>query len=111
MYIYFFTLTRIILHCNIRVMLGKVFSCAVVGLEGYIVEVEVDISSGLPKFFVVGLPDEAIQESRERVRGAIRNSGFKFPMTRITANLAPADLKEGGTGLRFTYRGCDSPGY
>jgi magnesium chelatase family protein len=77
-------------------MLGKVFTCAVVGLEGYIVEVEVDISSGLPKFFVVGLPDESIQESRERVRGAIRNSGFKFPMTRITANLAPADLKKGG---------------
>jgi magnesium chelatase family protein len=77
-------------------MLGKVITCAMVGLEGYIVQVEVDISPGLPKFFVVGLPDEAIQESRERVRGAIRNSGFKFPMTRITANLAPADVKKEG---------------
>jgi magnesium chelatase family protein len=77
-------------------MLGKVYSCAVVGLDGFIVEIEVDVSSGLPKFFVVGLPDEAIQESRERVRGAIRNSGLKFPMTRITASLAPADLKKGG---------------
>jgi magnesium chelatase family protein len=77
-------------------MLAKVISCAVVGLEGYIVQVEVDISPGLPKFFIVGLPDEAIQESRERVRGAIRNSGFAFPMRRITANLAPADLKKEG---------------
>ena len=61
-------------------MLAKVISCAVVGLEGYMVQVEVDISPGLPKFFVVGLPDEAIQEARERVRGAVRNSGFTFPM-------------------------------
>jgi magnesium chelatase family protein len=60
------------------------------------VQVEVDISPGLPKFFVVGLPDESVQESRERVRGAIRNSGFTFPMRRITANLAPADLKKEG---------------
>jgi magnesium chelatase family protein len=77
-------------------MLAKVISCAVVGLDGYIVQVEVDISPGLPKFFVVGLPDEAIQEARERVRGAIRNSGFSFPMRRITANLAPADVKKEG---------------
>jgi magnesium chelatase family protein len=77
-------------------MLAKVTSCAVVGLEGCIVQVEVDISPGLPRFFVVGLPDEAIQEARERVRGAIRNSGFVFPMRRITANLAPADVKKEG---------------
>ncbi len=77
-------------------MLSKVTSCAVVGLEGYIVQVEVDISPGLPRFFVVGLPDESVQEARERVRGAIRNSGFTFPMKRITANLAPADLKKEG---------------
>jgi magnesium chelatase family protein len=77
-------------------MLAKVISCAVVGLEGHIVEVEVDISPGLPKFYIVGLPDESVQEARERVRGAIRNSGFTFPMRRITANLAPADLKKEG---------------
>ena len=77
-------------------MLAKVNSCAVVGLDGYMVQVEVDISPGLPKFFVVGLPDEAVQEARERVRGAIRNSGFSFPMRRITVNLAPADLKKEG---------------
>ncbi|MCR4394853.1 MAG: YifB family Mg chelatase-like AAA ATPase [Dehalococcoidales bacterium] len=77
-------------------MLAKVTSCAVVGLEGFIVQVEVDISPGLPNFFIVGLPDTAVQEARERVRSAIRNSGFSFPMKRITVNLAPADLKKEG---------------
>ncbi|MFQ5924817.1 MAG: YifB family Mg chelatase-like AAA ATPase [Dehalococcoidia bacterium] len=77
-------------------MLAKVMSCAVVGLEGAIVEVEVDISSGLPAFTIVGLPDAAVQEARERVRAAIRNSGCSFPMKRITVNLAPADLKKEG---------------
>jgi len=77
-------------------MLAKVMSCAVVGLEGAIVEVEVDISSGLPAFTIVGLPDAAVQEARERVRAAIRNSGCNFPMKRITVNLAPADLKKEG---------------
>ena len=66
------------------------------GLEGAIVEVEVDISSGLPAFTIVGLPDAAVQEARERVRAAIRNSGLTFPMKRITVNLAPADLKKEG---------------
>ena len=77
-------------------MLAKVRTCAVVGLDGYIVEVEVDISPGLPSFTVVGLPDTAVQESRERVRAAIRNSGCEFPMKRITFNLAPANLKKAG---------------
>ncbi len=77
-------------------MLAKVTSCAVVGLEGALVEVEVDISPGLPSFTVVGLPDKAVQEARERVRSAVRNSGFKFPMKRITVNLAPADLRKEG---------------
>jgi len=77
-------------------MLAKVLSCAVVGLEGAIVEVEVDISSGLPSFTIVGLPDTAVQEARERVRAAIRNSGCIFPTKRITVNLAPADLKKAG---------------
>ena len=77
-------------------MLTKVDSCAVVGLEGAMVEVEVDISPGLPSFTVVGLPDPSVQESRERVRTAIRNSGYDFPMQRITVNLAPADLRKEG---------------
>ena len=67
-----------------------------VGLDGYIVEVEVDISPGLPTFTIVGLPDTAVQEARERVRAAIRNSGCEFPMRRITVNLAPADLRKAG---------------
>jgi len=77
-------------------MLAKVLSCAVVGLEGAIVEVEVDISPGLPAFTIVGLPDTAVQEAKERVRAAIRNSGLAFPMKRITVNLAPADLRKEG---------------
>ncbi len=77
-------------------MLAKVFACAVVGLDGAIVEVEVDISPGLPSFTIVGLPDAAVQEARERVRAAIRNSGCTFPMKRIVVNLAPADLKKAG---------------
>ena len=77
-------------------MLAKVLTCAIVGLEGAIVEVEVDISPGLPSFTIVGLPDAAVQEARERVRAAIRNSGCKFPMKRIVVNLAPADLKKAG---------------
>ncbi len=77
-------------------MLAKVISCAIVGLEGAIIEVETDISPGLPVFTIVGLPDAAVQEARERVRAAIRNSGFTFPMKRIVVNLAPADLKKAG---------------
>ena len=77
-------------------MLAKVKSAAVVGLEGAIVEVEVDLLPGLPSFAIVGLPDKAVQESRERVRSAIRNSYYKFPNRRITVNLAPADLKKAG---------------
>ena len=77
-------------------MLAKAKTCAVVGLDGFIVEVEVDISPGLPAFNIVGLPDAAVQEARERVRAAIRNSGCEFPMRRITVNLAPADLKKAG---------------
>ncbi|HZT08370.1 MAG TPA: YifB family Mg chelatase-like AAA ATPase [Chloroflexota bacterium] len=79
-------------------MLAKVYTCAVVGLDGELIEVEVDIASGLPAFNVVGLPDTAVQEARERVRASIRNSGFTFPMHRITVNLAPAELKKEGAG-------------
>ena len=76
--------------------LARTRSCVVVGLEGSIVEVEVDIAPGLPAFTIVGLPDTAVQEARERVRAAIRNSGFEFPQRRITVSLAPADLKKVG---------------
>jgi len=77
-------------------MLAKVESVALLGLEGYSVEVQVDISRGLPGFHIVGLPDTAVQESRERVRAAIRNSQFEFPQRRITVNLAPADVRKEG---------------
>src|SRR5437879_12358915 len=77
-------------------MLAMVLSCAVVGLDGALVEVEVDLAQGLPAFTIVGLPDTAVNEAKERVRAAIRNSGLAFPMRRITVNLAPADLKKEG---------------
>lgn len=77
-------------------MLAKINSCAVVGLNGELVNVEVDIGSGQVLFLVVGLPDTAVQESRERVRAAVKNSGLSFPIKRITVNLAPADLRKEG---------------
>jgi magnesium chelatase family protein len=77
-------------------MLAKVTSCAIVGLEGVLIEVEVDISRGLPSMTIVGLPDIAVQESRERVRAAIKNSGLPFPAERLTVNLAPADIRKAG---------------
>ncbi len=77
-------------------MLTKVNSCAVVGLDGVLIEVEVDRSDGQPGVVIVGLPDTAVQESRERVRSAIRNSGGKMPTGRITVNLAPADIRKAG---------------
>jgi magnesium chelatase family protein len=78
-------------------MLSKVFSAAVVGLDAVPVEVEVDIASqGLPSFTIVGLPDKAVEEAKDRVRSAIRNSGADFPARRITVNLAPADLPKEG---------------
>ncbi len=77
-------------------MLAKVCSCAVIGLEGALVEVEVDIGHGLPAFSIVGLPDAAVNEAKERVRAAIKNSGAIFPLRRITVNLAPADLRKAG---------------
>jgi magnesium chelatase family protein len=77
-------------------MLAKVHSCAIVGLEGAVVEVEVDTSRGLPSFTIVGLPDTAVQESRERVQAAVKNAGFIFPRQRVTVNLAPAALRKEG---------------
>jgi magnesium chelatase family protein len=77
-------------------MLAKVTSCAVVGLEAALIEVEIDMGRGLPSITIVGLPDAAVQESRERVRAAIRNTGLSFPNNRLTINLAPADLRKEG---------------
>jgi magnesium chelatase family protein len=77
-------------------MLAKVQSCAIVGLEGAIIEVEVDTSRGLPSFTIVGLPDTAVQESRERVQAAVKNAGLLFPRQRVTVNLAPASLRKEG---------------
>lgn len=80
-------------------MLAKVLSIAVLGIDAYPVEVEVDVSRGLPSFSTVGLPDNAVKESKERVRSAIKNSGYTFPAKRITVNLAPADIKKEGTAF------------
>ncbi len=77
-------------------MLAKVLSAAIVGLDAEPVEVEVDIVNGQPYFALVGLPDAAVRESRDRVYAAIKNSGFNFPLHRITVNLAPADLRKEG---------------
>jgi magnesium chelatase family protein len=77
-------------------MLAKVHAAAIVGLEGAIVEVEVDTSRGLPSFTIVGLPDTAVQESRERVQAAVKNAGLVFPRQRVTVNLAPAALRKEG---------------
>ena len=77
-------------------MIATVESAAYLGIHAYSVQVEVDVSYGLPQFLVVGLPDQSIKESRERVRAAIKNSGFSFPPEKITINLAPADIKKEG---------------
>jgi magnesium chelatase family protein len=77
-------------------MLARVFSCAVIGLEGVIVDVEVDIADGLPGITIVGLPDAAVQESRERVQAAIKNAGLYFPRKRMIVNLAPAAVRKEG---------------
>jgi magnesium chelatase family protein len=77
-------------------MLAKITSGATVGLNATLIDVEVDIQDGLPSFTIVGLPDKAVEESKERVRSAIKNSGADFPVSRITVNLAPADLPKMG---------------
>ncbi len=77
-------------------MLASLRSAAVLGVEALPVIVEVDVSFGLPVFTMVGLPDASVRESRDRVRTAIRNSGFEFPGHRITVNLAPADIRKAG---------------
>ncbi len=80
-------------------MLSKTLSSAILGIDAYLMEVEVDISPGLPYFSTVGLPDGAVKESKDRVKSAIKNMGYRFPGTRITVNLAPADIKKEGSAF------------
>ena len=80
-------------------MLARVLTGAAIGLDCSVVETEVDIAQGLPNFTIVGLPDAAVQEARERVRAAIRNTGFPFPNRRLTVNLAPAEVRKEGAGF------------
>src|SRR5690554_2615036 len=83
-------------------MFARVCGCTIVGIEGRMVDVEVYLSSQLPSFDIVGLPDAAVREARDRVRAAVKNSGFRFPPQRIIVNLAPADLKKEGPQLDLT---------
>ena len=78
-------------------MLHKVRSLGLQGIYGYEVSAECDLAGGLPNFDIVGLPDAAVKEARERVRSAIKNNGYSFPVGRITVNLAPANLRKSGT--------------
>src|SRR6188472_1627113 len=80
-------------------MLACVRTAAVFGVEASVVQVEVDVSFGLPTFGMVGLPDASVRESRDRVRSAIRNSGYEFPPHRVTVNLAPADVRKAGASF------------
>ncbi len=80
-------------------MLAKVYSTSVFGIDAYPVEIEIDVTNGLPAVVVVGLPDAAVKESKERVKSAIQNCGYKHPIKRITVNLAPADIKKEGPGF------------
>ncbi|HNV23520.1 MAG TPA: YifB family Mg chelatase-like AAA ATPase, partial [Candidatus Omnitrophota bacterium] len=77
-------------------MLAKTYSYGICGLDGYLVTIEVDVSQGLPQTIIVGLPDNAIKESKERLRAAVKNSGFDFPAKRVIINLSPADIKKEG---------------
>jgi len=80
-------------------VLAKVLSAGLLGLDAHLIEVEVDIGGGLPQFSIVGLPDATVRESRDRVRAALKNTGFRFPPKKITVNLAPAGIKKEGSGL------------
>ena len=90
---------RIVLYNQreVRKLFSKVLSIGLFGMESYVVEVEADIGGGLPRFDMVGLPDAAVSESKERVRSAMKNSGYDFPSSKIVINLSPADVKKGGS--------------
>jgi len=80
-------------------MLSRVLTVATYGVNAYLVEVETHIEKQLPGFSIVGLPDSAVRESRERITAAVRNCGFEFPIRKITVNLAPADIKKEGSAF------------
>ena len=80
-------------------MFIKVLGMSVIGMDSFPVSVEVDVSQGLPQFSTVGLPDASVKESRDRIRAAIKNSGYSFPRSHVTINLAPADIRKEGTGF------------
>lgn len=80
-------------------MLAKITSCTVLGIEGWLIQVEVDVANGLPMFSTVGLPDSTVRESKDRVKAAIKNCGYQFPARKITVNLAPADIRKEGAGF------------
>ena len=77
-------------------MLATISSCGLSGISGFAVAAEINLANGMPMFEIVGLPDASVKESRERVRAAMKNSGYLFPNGRITVNLAPADQKKEG---------------
>ena len=81
---------------KVILMFSKTYSFGVMGIDGYVVTVETHISGGLPGFEIVGLPDNAVKEAKERVRSAIKNSGLTYPASRITVNLAPSEIKKSG---------------
>ncbi|WP_040948651.1 YifB family Mg chelatase-like AAA ATPase [Gorillibacterium massiliense] len=87
-------------------MFGKVKTACVLGIDGYLIDVEVDIANGLPQVTVVGLPDAAVRESIERVRAAVKNCGYAFPMERVTVNLAPADVRKEGASYDLAIALC-----
>jgi len=80
-------------------MLSKIYSSATYGIDAYLVEVETNVEKQIPGFTIVGLPDNAVKESRERVTASIKNSGLPFPLKKITVNLAPADIKKEGSSF------------
>jgi magnesium chelatase family protein len=81
-------------------MLARALSAYVIGIDAHLIEVEVDIAArGLPHFSMVGLPDAAMKESRDRIKAALKNIGFNFPLKQITINLAPADMKKEGSSF------------
>ena len=80
-------------------MLSKIKSMALNGLEGYLVEIQTDISNGIPEFEIVGLPDASVKEAKKRVATAIKNSQIEFPSKKILINLAPANLRKGGSSF------------
>ena len=83
-----------------HLMLAKVLSSAILGIDAYVVEVEAHLTGAkLPKFKTVGLPEGAVKESKERVRAAIKNTGFTFPHKHVTINLAPADIRKVGSAF------------